>query len=129
MSRRTLGLLVCALFSMLFSTVTVAVAQTQYGSPTKVAPLAQACCVDEMAVLDLNGDGFDDVLAASNAVPFPQNVALPIQILLNDGHGGFFDGTSQVITGPVPTAVTPRKIVIADFNGDGKPDVFIADHG
>ena len=77
----------------------------------------------------MNGDGLNDVLAASNATPFPQNVAVPIQILLNDGHGGFFDGTSQVITGTVPTAVVPRRIVVADFNGDGKPDVFIADTG
>jgi hypothetical protein len=49
--------------------------------------------------------------------------------LLNNGHGGFVDGTSQVITGSIPGTVFPRRIVVADFNGDGRPDIFIADHG
>src|SRR5580704_10479699 len=89
---------------------------TQYGSPVKVLPFTLPCCVAEMAILDLNGDGFDDVLAASLYYPI-QNAAIPLQILLNDGRGGFFDGTSQVIIGQVPTTVDPRRIVIADFNG------------
>jgi hypothetical protein len=49
--------------------------------------------------------------------------------LINDGTGGFTDKTSQIISGPIPQTIHPRKIVIADFNGDGKPDIFIADHG
>ena len=48
----------------------------------------------------MNGDGLDDILGASLYWP-PQNVGIPIQILLNNGNGGFFDGTAQVINGPV----------------------------
>jgi hypothetical protein len=101
---------------------------TQYGSPTKVVPFTLPCCVTEMAVVDLNGDGFEDVIAASFYYPI-QNAGIPVQILLNNGQGGFVDGTSQIIVGNVPTTVQPRKILIADFNGDNWPDVFIADHG
>jgi hypothetical protein len=127
-SRHILKLIVCALWTVMLSAIKAAAGQTQYGLPIKVAPFAQAGSVDEMAVLDMNGDGFDDVLAASTYFSPRQNVSIPIQILLNDGHGGFFDGTSQVITGSVPKAVNP-KLVVADFNGDGKPDIFIADGG
>src|SRR5262249_16471359 len=97
-------------------------------TPVKVAALAQPCCVMNMAALDMNGDGFDDILVGYFYFPL-QNASLPIQILLNDGHGGFFDGTSQVITGPIPRTVMPRKMIIADFNGEGNPELFIADHG
>jgi hypothetical protein len=128
-SRHTLEFIVGALLSVMLSATQPAIAQTQYGSQIKVADLAQACCVDEVAVLDMNGDGFDDVLAASTGQPYPSNASIPIQILLNDGHGGFFDGTSQVITGPIPKTINPAGIIVADFNGDGKPDIFIPDAG
>ncbi len=119
-------LVVCCLLTLIAAGS--ALAQTQYGSPVKVAPFTQPGSVNEMAILDMNGDGLDDILAASLYFPL-QNLGIPIQILLNDGNGGFFDGTAQVINGPVPSTVHPRKVVVADFNGDGKLDVFIADHG
>ena len=109
MSRHTLEFIVCALLSVMLSATKLVAAQTQYGPPIKVAPFAQPCCVKEIAVLDLNGDGFDDVLGCPTGAPFPQNITIPIQILLNDGHGGFFDGTSQVITDPSPRRLTPQK--------------------
>jgi hypothetical protein len=43
--------------------------------------------------------------------------------------GGYVDCTTQVISGEVPEPVNPRKILVADFNGDGWPDIFIADVG
>ena len=99
-----------------------------YGTPVKVLPFSRPGSVMEMATVDLNGDGYDDVIVAWFYYPL-QDAAIPIQILLNDTHGGFTDGTSQLISGNVPTTVMPRRIVVADFNNDGRPDIFIADHG
>jgi hypothetical protein len=125
--RAALGPLLIAVSSAPCAEIGTAAA-TEWGSPVEVLPFTLPCCVFEMAVLDLNGDGLDDVLVASGYYPL-QDAAIPIQILLNNGQGGFVDGTSQVIVGQVPTTVFPRKIVIADFNSDGIPDIFIADTG
>jgi hypothetical protein len=50
-------------------------------------------------------------------------------VLLNDRRGGFTDGTSTIFDGAPPRLQWPRKTVIADFNNDGRPDIFVADHG
>ncbi len=100
----------------------------QFGPPVKVASRPPLCCASEMAILDMNGDGLDDLLAASGYYPV-QNTSIPIQILINNGDGSFTDGTAQVLAGAIPGTITPRRMVVADFNGDGKPDIFVADHG
>ena len=45
-------------------------------------------------------------------------------ILLNDG-----DFTFTVAAGDRPSTIHPREVLLADFNGDGNNDLFIADHG
>jgi hypothetical protein len=66
---------------------------------------------------DFNGDGIPDVVFSAVA---------PILIACGQPGGGYIDCTTQVISGELP-APHGRKIIVADFNGDGWPDIFIAD--
>ena len=76
---------------------------------------------------DFNNDGYVDVvLARANRPTFD---TYPLQILLNDRRGGFYDATRFVFEGPPPRLQFPRELVVADFNRDGRPDVYVADHG
>jgi hypothetical protein len=69
-----------------------------------------------VAVADVNGDGFPDILTANN---FDNTVS----VLLGDGTGQF---TSQE---PLVVGSRPYSIVLADVNGDHKPDIVTANYG
>lgn len=80
-----------------------------------------------IAVGDFNCDGLQDVVVGFAA--FGKDEKFEIVILLNDGKGGYYDGTKQIISGTIPSMWSPRRIVVADLNGDGRNDIFIAGHG
>lgn len=65
----------------------------------------------EMALGDLNGDGFPDIAVAN-----PTNDQ--VTILINKGDGTFFKGTPVRLQDPVAVAA-------GDFNGDGKIDLAV----
>ena len=76
-------------------------------------------------VADFDADGDDDVLIAAN----DDSEELPVEasrgvILINDGDYSF-----TAAAGDSPSSVHPREALMADFNGDGGNDFFIADHG
>jgi elongation factor P hydroxylase len=75
---------------------------------------------------DFNSDGIPDVVFAPVS---GTTTGLPIIIALGQPGGSYIDGTSLVIAGEVPAPIHPRKIIVGDFNGDGRPDIFVADHG
>ncbi|HUB23845.1 MAG TPA: FG-GAP-like repeat-containing protein, partial [Tepidisphaeraceae bacterium] len=72
----------------------------------------------EVSVADLNGDGNPDIVAT-----IPGNSSVPgysIEVLAGNSDGAFF----QAI--PISVGAYPRAVAIADFNGDGTPDIAVA---
>jgi hypothetical protein len=82
-----------------------------------------------LAVGDLNGDGRLDLAVVNNKhgvgpprsflQSFPQGT---LSILLGNG-----DGTFQA-TAAQPVGTDPRSVALGDFNGDGHPDIVMANY-
>jgi len=78
-------------------------------------------------LFDLNSDGKLDVLVTHESA-FGLTPS-PLQPLRNDGQGRFSDATADVLGNQAISTEAPRDFAIADFNGDGRKDMLIADHG
>jgi len=102
-----------------------------WGSPVQAGQLPPASAeATEVLTVDLNGDGLGDavVLPTNGSLPDVVRPAPPV-FLLNKGNGQFVDATQQLFGGPAPQIEWGRELLTADFNRDGRPDIFIADHG
>jgi Ca2+-binding RTX toxin-like protein len=82
----------------------------------------------EIGVGDFNADGKTDVILTYLLFPL-ENRSVPIQVLLGNGQGGFSDGTASLFPGGAPVTTHAREVIVADLNSDGRPDLFVADHG
>jgi len=74
---------------------------------------------------DFNRDGLEDVLMAYIS---GTRDTVPLKMYLGNAAGQFTQDNS-LLPSPPPGTVHARKIIVADFNRDGVPDAFIADHG
>lgn len=80
---------------------------------------------------DFNGDGFEDLLILGASYPIEGNTA-PVNepgMLLLGTDTSFAPAPQSLFPWQTLATVHPRKVLIEDFNGDGKPDVYIASHG
>jgi hypothetical protein len=78
-------------------------------------------------VIDINRDGVDDLFVAPSF--FENGPRLPVEVWINNGDGTFRVATADWIVGAVPTTAFATSILNADFNLDGRDDIFIADSG
>jgi hypothetical protein len=87
-------------------------------TPANGSPVAVGGFPFFLAVADFNGDGSADV-AVTNADDST------VSVLLGNGDGTFSQAPGSPIAG---FNYNPVQIVAADFNGDGKPDLAVANY-
>ncbi len=73
-----------------------------------------------MTHADLNGDGKEDLILAGQSSHMRERA---IQILEGNGDGTFSEGVTIELQNPT------RAMVVADVNGDGKPDLILLHPG
>lgn len=75
-------------------------------------------------LLDINGDGYLDVLAFSRVTPFMYGVNPSSAVFLNDGKGNFKDATATIAPEFKELGMV-TDAVLADLDGDGRLDVAV----
>ncbi len=71
------------------------------------------------AEVDVNGDGIPDYVTAD---PYVDQVT----VYINKGNGASYPEVGIPVTG-IPTGGSPQWLSMADFNGDGRPDIAVSD--
>lgn len=79
------------------------------------------------AFADLKRNGTFQLIASSVPSPFPSNVPGKLAVYERDGEK-WKDITSSVLD-DTTSCIQPSQLIVADFNGDKKPDVFVACYG
>jgi len=107
------------------NTLSVLRNETTRGAATTSFAAAQTLTVgqgpDSVAVADLNGDGIPDIVAANFGSQYTPSTT--ISVLLGNADGTFQPQQTYVVGG-LPTL--PAALAVADFNGDGRPDIAVA---
>src|SRR5215211_6202097 len=79
---------------------------------------------------DFDGDGKADLATADNPYnPASGNIADSVSVLLGNGDGTFKDAWRFNFPVGPDNHTDPRQLVSADFDGDGKDDLAVANHG
>jgi hypothetical protein len=99
----------------------------RYGEPEEILTLYPPTDLWGMRSADWNDDGWPDVVLWRGLYQTEQ--AFELDVLLNDGEGNLVLGTSEVFSGTVPSVVGVGAPVLADYNGDGRPDMLFPDAG
>jgi hypothetical protein len=81
-------------------------------------------------VADLNGDGLEDVVVsgwANEPASYTNAIhgKVPVKILIQQANGTLSDQTDALLGAGNNMIYGSQRIIIADFDGDGKPDIFL----
>jgi len=88
-----------------------------FTSPLPLLFTGAGSAPEGIAVADVNGDGLRDVVVADSG-------SSNVTVFLGAGLGAFTPGTNfTTSTNPATITTNPSAVGIADFNGDGKPDL------
>jgi hypothetical protein len=89
-------------------------------SPAGGSPVAVGNIPFSVVAADLNRDGSLDLAVANDAAN-----AHSVTILLGNGTGAF----TQAVGSPVGAGTNPESLAVGDLNGDGAPDLAVANAG
>lgn len=110
----------------------------EVGALTKVMDYSNERKVGQVfnaEVVDINGDGLEDVLVAGWAIDSPgqsRSSLVPLKILIQGQDGLLIDKTDYYIKNGDNYIYGAQRIIVEDFDNDGKPDIFLGgfqDHG
>jgi hypothetical protein len=90
----------------------------------------QPATISTTLPIDFQGNWRPDLLACYGYGGSVRELKLPCRVLRPQADGSVTDLTRQMFgTGALPSFDNPKEIVTGDFNGDGRPDIFIANSG
>ena len=72
-----------------------------------------------VAIADVNGDGKPDLIVANECTSQTSCKHGVVAVLLGNGDGTFKKAVRH------PAGIAPDSVVVADVNGDGKPDIVV----
>lgn len=97
---------------------------TSAGQLALSASLSSDTCPDVIAIADMNGDGINDLVVGNGVYCGPSQPPASVSVLLGTANGTFQPAITTQIQ-----SYSPASIAVDDLNGDGIPDLVIADSG